>query len=447
MSIVLPLGIALALLVSVPAPAENWPQWRGPSSNGVSSESGLPVEWGVDRNIAWKASVTGLGTSSPIVWENLIFVTSQTGNANVRRGSHPNLARDDQELAAREDPIGGRGIGSTRDPHGEVALLVEAFRTSDGSRVWEYRAPATGEMPELHEKHNLATPTPATDGERVYAWFGNGQIVALDMDGQLVWARHLGEEYAPFHNRWGHGSSPALHQHLVILLCDHIEEGFILALDKRTGEERWKVDRGEGRVSHSTPVIVPGSDGGEMIINSSERIDVFDPSTGKLLWHTGAKRQTPIPSPVFQNGVIYMARGYRNSDVLAVHPGGRGEVPESEYMWRVPGGASYVPSILQYRGLVYMTNEIGVLSCIDAATGERVWRHRLGGIFFASPVAGDGKIYMASETGEVSVLRAGRTPEVLAKNDLGERLIASPAISGGQLYLRSDGSLFAVGGR
>ena len=189
---------------------------------------------------------------------------------------------------------------------------------------------------------------------------------------------------------------------------------------------------------------VPAKDGDELIVNSSERIDAYDPSTGKLLWHAGAERQTPIPSVVFHDGTIYMSRGYRNSDILALAPGGRGDVTTTHRKWRMPNGGSYVPSILYYQGLLYMTNEVGVVTCADAETGTVVWRERLGGIFFASPVAGDGKIYMSSETGETYVLRAGRKAGVLAKNDLAERFLASPAISGGMIFLRSDNTLFAI---
>jgi outer membrane protein assembly factor BamB len=427
------------------ASAQNWAQWRGPASAGVSSESAaLPTTWGEGRNVVWKAPLAGLGASSPIAWGDAVFVTSQIGDAAVVPGAHPQLARDERALAEREAPIGGRrsdGPATGRD----IWLVVEAFRHTDGVRLWEYRARATGPLPELHEKHNLATPTPVTDGERVYAWFGNGQIVALDMAGRVVWTRHLGMEYAPFKTLWGHGSSPAIYRDLLILLCDHLGESYLLALDRRTGKERWKVDRGAGRTSHSTPVVVPYAERDELLVNSSARIDVYDPATGTLLWHADGPRQTPIPSAVFHDGRIYMSRGYRNSDYMAIRPGGRGDVTATHIDWRAPMGASYVPSILYYEGLLYMTNEVGVVTCADASTGERVWRYRLGGVFFASPVAGDGKIYLVSETGETFVLRAGRTPEVLARNDLGERLIASPAISRGRLFLRSDRGLFAVG--
>lgn len=438
--------LALAALLAAsawPAAARQWPQWRGPSSAAVSPDSGLPTSWSRNENLAWRVPLAGAGASSPIVWGDRVFVTSQVGDAPVAPGRHPRLARDDRTLSEREGTIGGR-----RDPDaiGPLWLVVEAFTREDGRRLWEHRMEAVGPLPALHEKHNLATPTPVTDGERVYAWFGNGQLVALDMRGRVVWSRHLGAEYAPFLTRWGHGSSPALHGGLLFLLCDHQRASYLLALDARTGRERWKADRGRGRISHSTPLVVPGPSGDELLVNSSERIDAYDPASGRLLWHAGGPRQTPVPSAVHHGGRIYLSRGYRNSDYLALRPGGRGDVTATHVDWRAPAGASYVPSILYYEGLLYVTNEIGIVTCADAATGERVWQLRLGGVFFASPVAGDGKVYLVSETGETYVLKAGRRPEVLARNDLGERFLASPAVAGGRLFLRSDGALFAVGG-
>jgi outer membrane protein assembly factor BamB len=438
------LALLGAVACAAPLAAEHWPQWRGPSSQGVSSESGLPTRWSAREGVAWKAPLAGIGAASPIVWGDRVFVTSQVGRATVAPGQHPRLARDEPSLAGRESAISGARAEPEAAP-GRIELVVEAFRWSDGTRLWEHRIEAAGPFPELHEKHNLATPTPVTDGERVYGWFGNGQIVALDMSGRLLWTRHLGREYSPFAARWGHGSSPVLYGDLLVLLCDHVPASYLLALDARTGRERWKADRGSGRVSHSTPLVIRGERGDELLVNSSERIDAYDPATGTLLWHAGSPRQTPIPSAVFHDGRIFLSRGYRNSDYMAIRPGGRGDVTGSHVEWRTPAGASYVPSIVYYQGLLYMTNEVGVVTCADALTGERVWRHRLGGVFFASPVAGDGKLFLVSETGETFVLRAGREPHVLATNELGERFIASPAISGGRLFLRSDTTLFAIG--
>ena len=423
---------------------EDWPQWRGLSGNGVSSETDLPTSWSLDSNIVWKVALDGLGGSSPIVMGDQVFVTSQIGSAAVRGGSHPQLARDDPSLVVQEHPMGGSRSEPQADTS-EVFFTVEAFNRSNGNRLWEYRVQATGPFPELHEKHNLATPTPATDGKHLYAWFGNGLIVCLDMKGNLVWSRQIGQEYAPFQIQWGHGSSPVLYKDLIILLCDHDSASYLLALDKWTGKEQWKKDRGTGRKSYSTPLVVPGPVNDELIVNSSERIDAYNPENGELLWHVGSPRQSPIPSPVFHDSLIYMSRGYRNSDFLAIQPGGLGDVTETHILWRTPTGASYVPSILYYDGLLYMTSDIGIVTCAEASTGEQVWRQRLRGVFFASPAAGDGKVYFVSETGETFVVRAGREPHILARNNLGERFIASPAISRGHLFLRSDENLFCIG--
>jgi outer membrane protein assembly factor BamB len=444
---VLRLGLVCAAVLSraASATAQDWPQWRGPGSAAVSAEAPLPTSWSATERLAWRAPIAGAGTSSPIVAGDRVIVTSQVGHApTVSAGGQPRLARDDRALAGREAAIAD--VAADGGDAGAIAFVVEAFDRAAGRRLWAHRLPATGPFPELHEKHNLATPTPVADAERVYAWFGNGQIVALDLKtGQPAWTRHLGADYAPFDAQWGHGSSPVRYQDLVILLCDHRTSAYLLALDAKTGRERWKVARGSGRVSHSTPVVIPGPRGDELLVNSSARIDAYDPATGVALWYTGSERQTPIPSAVFHDGRIFLSRGYRNSDVLAIRPGGRGDVTATHVDWTAPNGASYVPSIVYYDGLLYMTNEIGIATCLDAATGARIWQHRLGGIFFASPVAGDGKVYFVSETGETFVLKAGRTPEVIARNDLGERFLASPAIARGRIFLRSDRSLFAVG--
>ncbi len=420
--------------------AEDWPQWRGPGSQGTSAETGLPTHWSSTKNVAWKASLAGTGASSPIVLGSLVIVTSQVGNYSTpSSGNDPRLARDDKTLSVRES-----AISRSESPDGKLYLVVEAFRRSDGKRLWEYRTVATGERPDVHEKHNLATPTPVSNGRQIFAWFGNGQLVALDLKGKEVWRRHLGQEHGSFLNLWGHGSSPAVYKNLVILLSDHAPLSYLLALDAQTGEQRWKVDRDSGKISHSTPIVVAGPRGDELIINSSARIDAYDPTHGKPLWHAGSQRQTPIPSAVFHEGTIYLSRGYRSSDILALRPGGSGDVSASHLRWRMPTGGSYVPSIIQYQGLLYMTNEIGVVTCAEAETGTPIWKERLGGIFFASPVAADGKVYLLSETGEMYVLRAGRKAEVLARNELGERFLASPAISDGKILLRGDRTLFAI---
>lgn len=421
--------------------ADNWPQWRGPLGTGVSNETGLPVHWSEDQ-IAWKVPLQGLGVSSPIIWDDRVFVTSQLGKAVLRPGSHPTLARG--EAAAAERPLGSGNAATHEDP-GQVYFLVEVFDRPTGRRLWEYRLRAEGELPAVHQKHNLASPSPVTDGELVYAWFGTGQLLTLNMEGKLVWQRHLGQENSPFTIAWGHGSSPALYRDLLFLLCDHVPASYLLALDKKTGKEKWRVDRGKGVRSYSTPTVVRGSDGDELIVNSSERIDAYDPATGRLLWYTGEPNRFPIPVPTFDNGVLYASRGYRSGPYMAIRTGGRGDISGTHVQWLVSTGAPYVSSLLYYRGLIYMANDAGIAACVDAKTGEKVWQERVGGIFSASPVAADAKVYLLSETGEVIVLEAGREPRVLARNQLGERLVASPGISGERLFIRTDEHLFCIG--
>jgi len=185
--------------------------------------------------------------------------------------------------------------------------------------------------------------------------------------------------------------------------------------------------------------------GPELIVNSSQRVDAYDPRTGTALWHVGGSNQFPIPTPTYHDGIVYMSRGYRSGPFMAIRPGGRGDISSSHVVWEVNTGAPYVSSLVYDAGLIYMANDVGALTAVDAASGAKVWQERVDGIFSASPVAADGKIYFVSETGETIVVRSGRQPAVIARNDIGARLIASPAVSNGQIFLRGDGQLFCVG--
>jgi outer membrane protein assembly factor BamB len=332
------------------------------------------------------------------------------------------------------------------DAPGQPVFLIEAFDRVKGTRRWQHRLAPQTALPTSHDKANMALSSPVSDGTLIYAWFSNGQIVALDLKGAQVWQRNLAADLGTFDIEWGHSTSPTLFEDTVILLCDNNNASFLLAVDKRTGKERWRVERGPKRQSYSTPFVVPGSTGPELVINSSQRVDVYNPRTGELVWHVGGPHQFPIPSPAYHDGVLYMSRGYRSGPYMAVRTGGRGDVNASHIVWQTPTGAPYVSSLVYDAGLVYMTTDIGGITAVDAKTGERVWQHRLNAVFSASPVAADGKVYFTSETGTVFVVRSGsRTPEILATNEMGERFIASPAISGGRLFLRSDDRLFAVG--
>ncbi len=428
------------------ADADNWPQWRGPKGTGIAQEEGLPTRWSSEDDIVWKAPLRGLGVSSPVVWDDRIMLTYQIGRGVLSPGSHPTLVRGPGTDPALERPLGDAAASAAADTEaGRVYFVVAAFHRSDGRQLWEYQLEADEPLPSVHRKANLASASSVTDGSLVYALFGTGQLVALDMNGQLVWERHLGEEYSPFQLQWGHASSPTLYEDLLILLCDHVPAAYLLALDKRTGQEQWKVDRGRNMGSYSTPLVVPGPQGDELIVNSSLRLDAYDPSTGEWLWQAGEPNQFPIGVATYDAGMLYTSRGYRSGPYMAIRLGGRGDVSDTHVEWRVPTGAPYISSILYYDGLIYMANGNGIASGIDPKTGARVWQERIGGIFTASPVAGDGKVYLLSETGETVVLRAGRTPQILSRNDLGERSLASPAISNGQLFIRTDQHLVCIG--
>ena len=422
--------------------AEDWPHWRGPDGRRISAERSLPTAWSRDSGVAWRTPLRGLGVSSPIVTGDLVILTSQVGRGPLRSGSHPTLVR------GGPDPDSERPLGGQReDGDGEgVVFLVSAFNRGDGSVAWEYEIEAEGALPAAHQKHNMASPSATSDGERIYAWFATGQLAALDVRGEPVWERHLARDYGPFEIVWGHSSSPIIYNDLLILQCDHEPGSYLLALDRRTGEERWRVDRGAGLRSFSTPIVVTGPVGDELIVNASERLDAYDPSTGDWLWQAGGPNQFPVPAATYDDdGTLYTSRGHRAGPYMAIRLGGRGDVSETHVVWRVPTGAPYISSILYYSGLVYMANGSGIVTAVDAGTGERVWQDRLGGIYSASPVAGDGKVYFFSETGETLVLEAGPELRVLAPNDLGERVVSSPAVSGGRIFIRTDESLIAVG--
>ncbi len=425
------------------AHAEDWPHWRGPDGRRISSERGLPTTWDRDTGVAWRTPLRGLGVSSPIVAGDLVFLTSQIGRGPMRTGSHPVLVRGGAESPDDERPLGGRRVDGDGDG---IVFVVSAFNRVDGRVAWEYEIVAEGDLPQAHQKHNMASPSTVSDGERVYAWFATGQLVALDMHGGPVWQRHLGRDYGPFEIVWGHSSSPVLYEDLIILQCDHEPGAYLLALDRRTGEERWKVDRGRGLRSFSTPLVVSGPDGAELIVNASEGLDAYDPSTGEWLWHTGGHNEYPIAAATYDDsGTLYTGRGHRAGPYMAIRLGGRGEVDERHVAWRVPTGAPYISSLLYYEGLIYMANGNGIVTAVDAETGRRVWQDRVGGIYSASPVAGDGKVYLFSETGETVVLQAGRELHVLQRNDLGERVVSSPAVSDGRIFIRTDEALIAVG--
>jgi outer membrane protein assembly factor BamB len=432
--------LTLCLAASAALRADDWPSWRGPNGTGISAETGLPLQWSDQSGVAWRAALPGAGVSTPVVFGPHVYVTSQIGVGNRRAGNHPSLVQGGDGASSGERNLGG-GTAS-----GTIRFALTAFRWADGGRAWQHELPAEGPLTDVHDKHNLSTPSPVTDGQTVIGWYGTGQVVALDAaTGKVLWSKHLGKEYGAFEINWGHASSPVLHGDLAIFPSFHESGAYLLALDKRTGAVRWKQDRQPGAHSYSTPVVISHEGKATLVLNTSRAVEGFDPATGAPLWQVVEENRFPIPMPVHHQGVLYMSRGYRSSPYLAIKLGGSGDVSKSHVVWKTPTGAPYVSSLLYYDGLLYMASELGIVSALDPATGQAVWRERLGGVFTASPVAGDGKVYLVSETGETIVLRAGRKPDVLARNTVKAHLVASPAISRGRLFLRGDDELIAIG--
>lgn len=426
--------------------AENWPAWRGPADGGVSAEKNLPVSWSDTENVAWRTTLSGLGVSTPIIWGDRVFVTSQVGNVAARDGQHPTLITGEALAGSGERTLGGGKQGQRKLVDDTVRFVVTALDRASGKRLWEYTLTAEGPLPEIHEKHNLASPSPVTDGSRVYAWFGTGQLVALDMTGKRVWERNLAREIAPVSIIWGPGSSPAVYGDTVYLLAYHGKTAYLMAVDAATGTTKWKADAARDVTSYSTPVMVQGPAGPELVVNSSEGVAGHDPKTGARLWFYAEANSFPVPAPIpTRDGLIYLNRGYRSSPYMAIRAGGRGDISSTHVVWRQATSGPYVPSLVHYNGLLYMATDAGIVSAIDAANGQRVWQERIPGVYMASPVAGDGKIYFADETGMTLVLEAGRTLKVLAKNRLSGRFGASPAIAGGRIFLRADDAVIAIG--
>lgn len=430
--------LVLAVSITVSISANDWPHWRGPAASGVAAPSPLPAVWSAKENVAWEAALAGAGVASPIVSGTRVFVSSQAGDGRRQDGRHPTLTQGADPSTAGEATL-------RRTTRAEVKFVLEAFDRSSGKRLWIHETAAEGDLPPVHDKHNLASASPVTDGERVYAWYGTGQLVAIDTNGTRVWSKHLGKEYGPFDINWGHASSPVLFQDSIILLCYHSPSSYLLALDKRTGAVKWKVDKTAGIESYSSPIVVQGPGGPELIVNSSVGVESFDPATGKSLWTYPEVNRFPIPVAMVDGGILYLSRGYRSSPYMAIRLGGRGNITNTHVAWRVPTGGPYVSSLVQYQGVLYMSTDNGILSAVDATTGARLWQERVGGTFSASPIAGDGKVYFVSEGGETIVIKAGRSFDVIARNKLDGHFVASPAAGGGKVFLRADDRLFAVG--
>ena len=400
------------------ARGDNWPQFRGPTGQGLSAETGLPLNWNASENIVWKTPLPGEAWSSPIVWGDHVFVTTATEEGQSCRV----LALERQS--------------------GRIRWNQEVFR----------------QVPRRKEGRNsYATPTPATDGQRVYACFHDGSFVALDFDGRVVWTNRS----YPFYSQHGLGTSLLLHNGLLIMTRDGSSDGedkslgwqkpwdqsYVLALDAATGRERWKTRRGFSRIAHGMPVIWQEPGGRPQVVSEAgDVVQGFDLQTGELLWSSQVIGEGKVPSTVVGDGLVFTAGGWGGRDsIKAFRLGGRGDLGTNNLVWEQRKGMPKVPSLLYLKPHLYAVTDNGLATCLTASDGQVVWQERLGGSYSASPAAGPDRIYCVADDGQTIVLAPGPQFRVLARNPLGEKVQASPAFAQGHIFIRTEHNLFCIG--
>lgn len=416
--------IALAFLAALTlAPtflrAENWPQFRGPMTQGRSAETDVPLHWSAISNVLWKTPIPGASWSSPIVWNDRVFVTTATEKGQTCR------------------------VLSLDAVTGKILWDKEVFQQTPSRK---------------EGRNTYATPTPATDGERVYACFGDGSFAALDFAGEIVWTNRNHR----FYGQHGLGSSPILYRDLLIMARDGSSDGEdkslgwqkpwdqsrVLALDAKTGRERWQGKRGLSRISHGMPAIWEHDGKSEVVSEAGDVVQGFDAATGERLWSNEVIGEGKVPSTVLGDGLVFTAGGWSGKDTIkAFHLGGKGELKETQLVWEQKKNMPRIPSLLYVKPFLFAITEGGVAACLKAETGELIWQERIGGNFSASPVWAESRIYFVADNGETTVIAAAPEFKVLAKNALGEKVQASPAIANRRLLIRTEGNLFCIAER
>ena len=436
------IGIALTVVglgsFAGHASAGNWPQWRGPDGSGISNEKNLPSEWSPTRNIKWKTPIDGRSHSSPIVWGNRVFLTTAVEGAVVPGAKAvKHVVEGDKEFMHPDS------VGADRKHTFKVLCLDR----DSGKILWQQTAWEGTPYDNRHRKSSYAASTPATDGKLVYAFFGTEGLYAYDFKGNLAWKAQLGNLGTV---GMGTGTSPILFDNLVIVQCDE-ENGaasFIVALDKKTGKEVWKTPR-KVQVSWSTPLLVRTATRAELITSGTETVISYDPATGKELWRHKGVESNAIPSPVANNEMAYLVAGFPAKIALAIRLGQNGDLTGTPNVpWKYEKGTAYVPSPILYGDYLYLMTDRGILTCIDAKTGEVKYeggRIPIPATFTASPVAFEGKILMTSEDGDTFIVKAGPKHDVLGTNSVGEPVYASPAIADGRIFIRGEKNLYCIG--
>jgi outer membrane protein assembly factor BamB len=428
----------VSLVLVAPACAEdNWPQFRGPHASGTSTDKGLPTTWSTTHNVAWKLDIPGRGWSSPIVWGDKVFLTA--------------VLREDKG----EDPKKGLYFGGERFkvPTDEHRWVVYCIDRRKGSILWERVAHRGVPTSTVHLKNSYASETPVTDGERVYVYFGNVGVYCYDLAGNPVWSQTLGSYKTRL--GWGTAASPVLHQDRLYIVNDNEEKSFLVALDKKTGKQVWRVERDE-KSNWATPFVWENDQRTELVTAGSGMIRSYD-LEGKLLWELGGMSKIAIPTPCSGHGLLYLSSGYvldAARPLFAVRPGAsgdislkKGETSNAYVAWSQRLGGPYNPSPVLYGDYLYVLYDGGRVSCFDARTGKPIYdKERLDDspAFTASPWAYDGKVFCLSEDGDTFVVQAGPEFKVLGKNSLSEMCLATPAIADHALFLRTMGKLYRI---
>jgi outer membrane protein assembly factor BamB len=433
--------VIFSLASTLASGSENWSRFRGPRASGIG-EGKTPTRFSVEPplNRRFRVPVPGLAHSSPIVWGDRIFLTTAVaaeGDSRLKVGLYGDIA-----------PVEGESRQS---------WMLLSFDKRTGALLWEQTAHEGVPKTKRHPKSTHANPTPATDGQRVLAFFGSEGLYCYDFSGKLLWKRDLGLLESSFFQapdaQWGFASSPVIYQDMIIIQADVLKDSFLAALTLADGRTLWRTARADVP-TWSTPNILETAEGAQVVVNGWKHIGGYEAKTGKEIWRLEGGGDIPVPTPVFGHELVFITNAHGpGSPIFAIRPSARGRIAPgadgtSEHIaWSVPQGGAYMQTPLVYGDYLYSCRDNGVLSCFKATTGELQYRERLGGGktgFSASPVAADGKLYFTSEEGEIYVVKAGPAFELLAVNPLGEVTMATPAVSEGVLYFRTRSHLVAV---
>jgi outer membrane protein assembly factor BamB len=396
-------AVSVKALMPAEGAERQWPRLRGPDGQGTADEATLPLHWSPTENVAWKVALAGRGNSSPVVWNDRIFMTSAAADGSWRK------------------------------------LLC--YARADGHLLWEQAAGPSGGKEWLYRKNTYASSTPVTDGQRVIAFFASSGLLCVDFDGHPLWHVDLGE----FPTMHGAGTSPLLYRNEVICI-QYQSKGKTLfaAFDKQTGKNLWQHDR-PNAMCWSTPVMLRVGDRDDLVYNGSDNLVAYDPETGNERWRVSGTSGEAIPTVVVGGGFLYSASG-RNGPTMAIRPGGTGDLTATNIVWRNLRGGPHVPSPLYHNGRLYIVNDTGIATCLNAVDGQTVWQHRLRGRFSMSPVGCRDRILVTNEDGQSTIFKAADRFEALAENDLDEGVLATPALLGDRLYVRSAQHLWCIGG-